>query len=67
MARKFDDNKQTDIKTNNLYGITLITLVKDMQLSLATQRVKECITLLLEMGYSKEQLKDHINPLIKDE
>ncbi|MDF2613811.1 MAG: hypothetical protein K0S71_1597 [Clostridia bacterium] len=66
MTIEFDNSKQNDLKANHLYEITLMTLVKDIKHSLAHDKLKECITALLEMGYSRRELKEYMNTFLNE-
>lgn len=52
---------------NHFYGRTLTSLVKGMKGRLADQKIKACIEALLEMGYTKKELKEHINSFFEGE
>lgn len=52
---------------NNLYGSTLVTLVKGMKYKLAEERIRELVTNMLMLGYSKQELAEYINMFLKEE
>ncbi len=52
---------------HGVYEHTLITLVRNMKLSEAHQKVNECTTTLLELGYSKQELVESIKAFLKEE
>lgn len=52
---------------NDLYGSTLVTLVKGMKSSVANQKLNEFAAALLERGYSKQELVEYINTSLKEE
>ncbi len=52
---------------NGLYGGMLFTLMKEMKLSAAHQRINEFTMTLMELGYSRQELIDQITVLLKEE
>ena len=52
---------------DNLYGSTLINLVKGMKSNLANQKIDEFADTLLGLGYSKQELMEYINIFFKGE
>lgn len=52
---------------DNLYGSTLINLVKGMKSNMANQKINEFAGTLLGLGYSKQELVEYINIFFKEE
>jgi DNA-binding transcriptional regulator YhcF (GntR family) len=52
---------------DNLYGSTLINLVKGMKSNMANQKIDEFADTLLGLGYSKQELVEYINIFFKGE
>lgn len=52
---------------NSLYGGTLISLMKEMKLSVAHQKINEFTKTLLDIGYSRQELVECVKVLLKEE
>lgn len=52
---------------NNLYGTTLVTLVRGMKYKMAEEKIRDFVVKLLQVGYSKEELAEYINMFLKEE
>ncbi|WP_069999924.1 hypothetical protein [Cellulosilyticum sp. I15G10I2] len=52
---------------NDLYGNTLITLIRDMRLSAAHQKINKFSMTLLELGYSRQELVEGIKVFLEEE
>lgn len=59
-------SRQIFEEMNGTYEAAFVTLVKNMKLSMAHQSIEACVSALLELGYSKKELKEYINSYLED-